>query len=76
LPARSVNWPKRSTLAVAGEPSDVEKLIGAAIMEELLERSVPVDGVSTGVFDEKSDFVAGPKTVTTFGNILPHEITL
>src|SRR6266850_420039 len=45
-----------------GEPSDVERLIGAAIMEELVERSVPVDGVMHGVFDEKSDFVAGPKT--------------
>src|SRR5438477_7962999 len=56
-----------------GEPSDVEKLIGAAIMEELLERSVPVDGVMHGVFDEKSDFVAGPKTVNDIWNILPYE---
>src|SRR5437899_3161041 len=56
-----------------GEPSDVEKLIGAAIMEELLERSVPVDRVMHGVFDEKSDFVAGPKTVNDIWNILPYE---
>src|SRR6266436_2654630 len=56
-----------------GEPSDVEKLIGAAIMEELLERNVPVDGVMHGVFDEKSDFVAGPKTVNDIWNILPYE---
>jgi 2',3'-cyclic-nucleotide 2'-phosphodiesterase (5'-nucleotidase family) len=56
-----------------GEPSEVERLIGAAIMEELLERSVPVDGVMHGVFDEKSDFVAGPKTVNDIWNILPYE---
>ncbi len=46
-----------------GEPSDIERLIGAAIMEALLERSVPVDGVMHGVFDEKANLVAGPKTV-------------
>jgi 2',3'-cyclic-nucleotide 2'-phosphodiesterase (5'-nucleotidase family) len=39
----------------------------------LLERSVPVDGVMHGVFDEKSDFVAGPKTVNDIWNILPYE---
>src|SRR5881394_4341766 len=36
----------------AGQPSDVERLIGAAIMEALLERNVPIDGVMHGVFDE------------------------
>jgi 5'-nucleotidase / UDP-sugar diphosphatase len=56
-----------------GEPSDVERLIGAAIREELLERNVPVDGVMHGVFDEKSNFVAGPKTVNDIWNILPYE---
>jgi 2',3'-cyclic-nucleotide 2'-phosphodiesterase/3'-nucleotidase len=56
-----------------GEPSDVERLIGAAIMEALLERNVPVDGMMHGVFDEKRDFVAGPKTVNDIWNILPYE---
>jgi 2',3'-cyclic-nucleotide 2'-phosphodiesterase (5'-nucleotidase family) len=56
-----------------GEPSDVERLIGAAIMEGLLERNVPVDGVMHGVLDEKSDFIAGPKTVNDIWNILPYE---
>ena len=56
-----------------GEPSDLERLIGAAIVEALRERSVPVDGVMHGVFDEKSDFTAGPKTVNDIWNILPYE---
>ncbi len=42
-----------------GEPSDIERLIGVAIMEALLERSVPVDGIMHGVFDEKANLVAG-----------------
>jgi len=56
-----------------GEPSGLERLIGTAIMEALRERSVPVDGVMHGVFDEKSDFIAGPKTVNDIWNILPYE---
>jgi len=56
-----------------GEPSDLEILIGAAIVEALRERSVPVDGVMHGVFDEKRDFAAGPKTVNDIWNILPYE---
>src|ERR1043166_6829678 len=38
-----------------GRPSDVERLIGAAIMENLLERNVHVDGVMHGTFDDKAD---------------------
>jgi 2',3'-cyclic-nucleotide 2'-phosphodiesterase/3'-nucleotidase len=56
-----------------GQPSDLERLIGAAIAEALRERSVPVDGVMHGAFDEKSDFTAGPKTVNDIWNILPYE---
>ncbi len=56
-----------------GEPSDLERLIGAAIVEALRERSVAVDGVIHGVFDEKSDFTAGSKTVNDIWNILPYE---
>jgi 2',3'-cyclic-nucleotide 2'-phosphodiesterase/3'-nucleotidase len=56
-----------------GEPSDLERLMGAAIVEALRERSVPVDGAMHGVFDEKRDFVAGPKTVNDIWNILPYE---
>jgi 5'-nucleotidase / UDP-sugar diphosphatase len=56
-----------------GRPSDLEKLIGAAIMETLLERTVPVDGVMHGTFDDKADLVAGPKTVSDIWNIIPYE---
>ncbi len=56
-----------------GIPSDIEKLIGAAIMEALLERSVQVDGAMHGVFDEKANFVAGAKTVRDIWNVIPFE---
>src|SRR6058998_2095695 len=56
-----------------GEPSDIERLIGAAIMEALVERRVRVDGVVDGVFDEKANLVAGPKTVNDIWNVLPYE---
>jgi 2',3'-cyclic-nucleotide 2'-phosphodiesterase (5'-nucleotidase family) len=56
-----------------GRPSDVERLIAAAIMEMLVERSVPVDGVMHGTFDDKADLIAGPKTVNDVWNIIPYE---
>jgi 2',3'-cyclic-nucleotide 2'-phosphodiesterase/3'-nucleotidase len=56
-----------------GRPSEVERLIGAAIMEMLLERSVPVNGVMHGTFDDKADLIAGPKTVYDVWNVLPYE---
>jgi 5'-nucleotidase / UDP-sugar diphosphatase len=56
-----------------GMPGDVERLIGAAIMEALRERSVPVDGVMHGTFDDKADLLAGPKTVNDIWNVIPYE---
>jgi 2',3'-cyclic-nucleotide 2'-phosphodiesterase/3'-nucleotidase len=56
-----------------GRPSDVEKLIGAAIMEMLPERNVPVDGVMHGTFDDQADLIAGPKTVNDIWHIIPFE---
>ena len=56
-----------------GEPSDIERLIGAAIMEALRERSVPVDGVMHGTFDDKADLLAGPKTLNDIWNVIPYE---
>jgi 2',3'-cyclic-nucleotide 2'-phosphodiesterase (5'-nucleotidase family) len=56
-----------------GRPSEVERLIAAAIMEMLVERSVPVDGVMHGTFDDKADLIAGPKTVNDVWNIIPYE---
>jgi 2',3'-cyclic-nucleotide 2'-phosphodiesterase (5'-nucleotidase family) len=54
-------------------PSDIERLIGAAIIEALLERNVAVDGVMHGVFDENADLLAGPKTVNDIWNVIPYE---
>jgi 5'-nucleotidase / UDP-sugar diphosphatase len=56
-----------------GMPSDVERLIGAAIMETLQERSVPVAGVMHGTFDDKADLLAGHKTVNDIWNVIPYE---
>lgn len=56
-----------------GEPSDVERLIGAAIMESLQERGILINGAMHGVFDEKNNFAAGPKTVNDIWNIIPYE---
>ena len=56
-----------------GEPSDIEKLIGAAIMEALQQRKVSVDGVMHGVFDEEARFAAGPKTVNDLWKLIPYE---
>jgi len=56
-----------------GLPSDVERLIGAAIGEALAERNVPVNGVMHGAFDDRGDLVAGPKTVNDIWDLIPYE---
>jgi 2',3'-cyclic-nucleotide 2'-phosphodiesterase (5'-nucleotidase family) len=56
-----------------GQPSDIERLIGAAIMAALVERNVPVDGVMHGVFDENANLIAGSKTVNDIWNVIPYE---
>ena len=56
-----------------GRPSEIEKLIGAAIMEALLERNIAVDGVMHGVFDDNASLLAGPKTVNNIWNVIPYE---
>jgi 2',3'-cyclic-nucleotide 2'-phosphodiesterase (5'-nucleotidase family) len=56
-----------------GRPSDVEMLIGAAIMETLLERQIPIDGVMHGTFNDNADLVSGPKTVSDIWAVIPFE---
>ena len=56
-----------------GEPSEVEQLIGAAIMESLRARGLSIDGAMHGVFDERNNFVAGPKTVEDVWKLIPFE---
>src|SRR5436189_2315673 len=56
-----------------GVPSDVERLIGTAISEALVERNLPVDGVMHGAFDDRATVVAGPKTLNDIWNLIPYE---
>ena len=56
-----------------GQPSDIEKLIGAAITETLAERSIVVDGVMHGVFDKEAKLAAGLTTISDIWNIIPYE---
>src|SRR5262245_10887509 len=56
-----------------GHPSEIEKLIGAAITEALAERSTMVDAVMHGVFDENAKLAAGLTTVNDIWNIIPYE---
>src|SRR5437773_108304 len=56
-----------------GRTSEIERLIGAAIMESLSERHVVVDGVMHGAFDDRATLVAGPKTLNDIWNLIPYE---
>jgi len=56
-----------------GHPSEIEKLIGAAITETLAERGIVVDAVMHGVFDENAKLAAGLTTVNDVWNIIPYE---
>lgn len=64
------------TLRVRGQrdgPSEVEALIGTAIIESLRDRGVALDGAMHGVFDERNNFAAGPKTVNDIWTLIPFE---
>lgn len=56
-----------------GNPSDVERLIGAAMIECLQERGINVDAALHGLFDDQNDVPAGPKTVADIWKIIPYE---
>jgi 2',3'-cyclic-nucleotide 2'-phosphodiesterase/3'-nucleotidase len=56
-----------------GRPSDIEWLIGTAILEALHERAIAADGAMHGVFDETNNFVAGQKTINDIWNLIPFE---
>ncbi|HTG51842.1 MAG TPA: bifunctional UDP-sugar hydrolase/5'-nucleotidase [Candidatus Tectomicrobia bacterium] len=56
-----------------GHPSEIEKLIGAAIAETLAERSIIADAVMHGVFDENAKLAAGLTTINDVWNIIPYE---
>jgi 5'-nucleotidase / UDP-sugar diphosphatase len=56
-----------------GHPSEIERLIGAAITEALAQRSIMVDAVMHGVFDENAKLAAGVTTINDIWNIIPYE---
>jgi 2',3'-cyclic-nucleotide 2'-phosphodiesterase (5'-nucleotidase family) len=56
-----------------GQASEIEKLIGAAITETLAKRSVVVDAVMHGVFDENAKLAAGLTTLNDIWKIIPYE---
>ena len=56
-----------------GHPSEIERLICAAITETLAQRSIMVDAVLHGVFDENAKLAAGLTTVNDIWNIIPYE---
>jgi 2',3'-cyclic-nucleotide 2'-phosphodiesterase (5'-nucleotidase family) len=56
-----------------GHPSEIETLIGTAIAETLAARSIVVDGVMHGVFDENAKLSAGLTTINDIWNIIPYE---
>ncbi len=56
-----------------GHPSDIERLIASSIIAALRKKSVEVDAVVHGLFDEKHPLAAGPKTVADAWAVLPYE---
>ena len=64
------------TLDVAssvGEPSDVERLIGSAMIAALRKQGCEVDAVVHGLFDPQSPLLAGIMTVANAWDVLPYE---
>jgi 2',3'-cyclic-nucleotide 2'-phosphodiesterase/3'-nucleotidase len=56
-----------------GRPSDVERLIGSAMLAALRKRGVAIDAVVHGLFDDKHPLAPGTKTVADAWAILPYE---
>jgi 2',3'-cyclic-nucleotide 2'-phosphodiesterase (5'-nucleotidase family) len=56
-----------------GQPSEVERLIGSAMLAALRKRGVEVDAVVHGLFDDKHPLAPGVKTVADAWDVLPYE---
>lgn len=55
------------------EPTDIERLIGASVIESLGERGTKVDAALHGLFDGTSEMLPGPKTIDDVWKIVPYE---
>jgi 2',3'-cyclic-nucleotide 2'-phosphodiesterase (5'-nucleotidase family) len=56
-----------------GRPSDIERLIGTAMVAALKKSGMEVDAVVHGLFDDKHPLPAGTKTVADAWAVLPYE---
>jgi 5'-nucleotidase / UDP-sugar diphosphatase len=56
-----------------GRPSDVERLIGSAMLAALRKKGVEIDAVVHGLFDDKHPLAPGTKTVADAWAVLPYE---
>ena len=56
-----------------GQPSDVERLIGSAMVAALRKAGIEVDAVVHGLFDDKHPLTPGPKSVADTWAVLPYE---
>jgi len=54
-------------------PSEVERLIGSAMIAALRKKGVEVDAVVHGLFDDNHPLAAGRKTVADAWDVLPYE---
>jgi 2',3'-cyclic-nucleotide 2'-phosphodiesterase/3'-nucleotidase len=59
--------------STSGRPSDVERLIGSAIVAALAQRQVPIDAVIHGLYDDRHPLRPGAKTVADAWDLLPYE---
>ena len=62
-----------NVVSAFGQPSDVERLIGSAIIAALRKKGVEVDAVVHGLFDDKHPLAPGEKTVADAWAVLPYE---
>jgi len=56
-----------------GQPSDVERLVGSAMMAALRKQGTEIDAVVHGLFDDKHPLLPGIKTVADTWTVLPYE---
>ncbi len=61
-----------STQARAGQPSEVERLIGTAVSRALQQKGVKIDAVMHGLFSQ-DNLQPGLKTIADIWKILPYE---
>ena len=56
-----------------GKPSEVERLIGSAMIAALRKKGMEIDAVVHGLFDDKHPLAPGTKTVADAWAVLPYE---